>query len=219
MLDRYLTLTADLTRDDAGKVSEAQLADAVQAAVLRYSKDRPVRKIVEVSALGGQVLALPPGWVADFSALQAIEFPVNAIPPVYMDKDAFLVRNTPAGQQIISGHAFAAGDVLWLHFTVPHTLSAMSNTIPDGDREAVCCLAAASLCEQLASLYAGDTDSTILADSVDHQQKSSLFAARAKALRQRYMNELGVDPKRSSPAGAIISFPSKDSRGRSRLTH
>lgn len=219
MLDRYLTLTADLTRDDASKVSAEQLADAVQAAVLRYSKDRPRQVIDEITAPGGQVLPLPSGWVADFSLLQAIEHPVSAYPPSMMDKDAFTVRNTPAGQQLISSQAFTAGDLIWLHFTEPHTLSEVRNSIPEGDREAVCCLAAASLCEQLASLYAGDSDSTIMADSVDHQNKSTLFAARAKSLRQRYMNELGVDPKRAAPAGTVISLPSKDSRGRPRLTH
>lgn len=219
MLDRYLTLTADLTRDDAGAVSAAQLLDAVEVAVLRYSKDRPRQVIDEITAPGGTVLPLPSGWVTDFSLLQAIEYPVSALVPNFLGKDAYAMRNTPDGQQIISSQDFAIDDRVWLHITVPHMLTASRSTIPEGDREAVCCLAAASLCEQLASLYAGDTNSTIMADSVEHQEKSTLFAARAKSLRQRYMNELGVDPKRAAPAGTVISLPSKDSRGRPRLTH
>lgn len=219
MLNRYLTLTADLTRDDAGKVSEAQLADAVQVAVLRYSKDRPRQVIDEITAPGGQVLPLPSGWVADFSMLQGVEYPVSAYTASMLDKTDYAIRNTPTGQQIISKQPFNVGELIWLHITVPHTVSELISTIPEGDREAVCCLAAASLCEQLASLYAGDTDSTIMADSVEHQEKSTLFAARAKSLRQRYMNELGVDPKRAVPAGTVTSFPSRDSRGLPRLTH
>ena len=94
-----------------------------------------------------------------------------------------------------------------------------ADTIPIEDREPVACWAAAVLCDQLAALYSGNTDSTIQADSVQQTSKAQEYAARAKALRKRYMDELGIEDKRSEPAGVVVNLDFPDSQGQDRLTH
>jgi hypothetical protein len=104
-------------------------------------------------------------------------------------------------------------------FTITHEVSEVDDTVPLGDREAVCCLAAASLCDQLAGLYSGDSDSTIQADSVNHQSKAGEFASRARALRKRYLDELGIDAKKNVAAGVVVDLNLSNSQGGPRLTH
>jgi hypothetical protein len=104
-------------------------------------------------------------------------------------------------------------------YSIAHQVSGSADTIPLGDREVVCCLAAASLCDQLASLYSGDSDSTIQADSVNHQSKAAEFAARARALRKRYFDELGIDTKKNVAAGEVVNLDLPSSLGTERLTH
>ena len=104
-------------------------------------------------------------------------------------------------------------------FTIAHVLSSASDTIPAADREPVGCWAAAILCDQLAAFYSGGTDSTIQADSVRQQSKAQEYAGRAKALRKRYTDELGVDEKRNVAAGAVVKLRDESSAGQTRLTH
>ncbi|MGL4575418.1 MAG: hypothetical protein ACRCV9_11600, partial [Burkholderiaceae bacterium] len=91
-------------------------------------------------------------------------------------------------------------------------------TIPLPQRYAVCCYAASVLCGELASHYAGDSDSTIQADSVDHRNKSQTWASRASALKTEYFKVLGVDAAvRIEPAQGQVSFSQRERFPRQRL--
>ena len=106
-----------------------------------------------------------------------------------------------------------------VRYTLQHALSATEDTIPPADREAVAKYAAALLCEQLASFYASDTDSTISADRSFGQTRSQAFAARAREYRKQFQAALGIDEKTAAPAGAVVQIQTTDSRGRSRMFH
>lgn len=219
MLSDYQTLVTDLTRDDAGKVSVAQRDAAIALAVERYSQDRPQDRVEDLVGVGTTLLALPAGWQAGFSSLKSLEHPVGRTPPAYIDQEAWSLYATPTGQQIMVLHAIAAGAAVRATYTVKHVLDALSDTIPLSHREAAAAWASALLCDQLAALYSGDTDSTIQADSVDHRSKAGEFASRARGLRKRYLDELGIDPKRNAAAGTVVNLDRTDSVGRDRLTH
>lgn len=212
-------LVTDLVRDDANKISNAQRDQAVAIAVERYSKDRPRDYVEDVTAPGGNLLPLPAGWQADFSQLQSIEQPVGNVPPSMVPNTAWSLYNAPGGLSVMLSIAIGVNATARLTYTIRHQVDGTHDTIPLGDREAVCCLAAASLCDQLASLYSGDTDSTIQADSVNHASKSSEFAKRATALRKRYHDELGIDLKKNVAAGVVVSLEAASSLGTDRMTH
>ena len=117
-----------------------------------------------------------------------------------------------SGREICSDTVRAA-------YTARQLLDIANDTIPAADREAVSSWAAALLLDQLASLFSGDSDSTIQADSVDPNSKAREYAARAKAARKRYFDELGIDPKKTVPASATVDLDLPSSRNRDRLTH
>lgn len=216
----YQSLVDSLVRDDAEKITPADRDKAVGLAVVQYSKDRPKDKSEDVTVTpAGHYIPLPVYWESDFSSLKMVEFPVDEVPPSYFESGVYSMYNHPTGLKIQSQYYFTDNDIARVHYTIKHTLTKTSDTIPALDQEAVASWAAAVLCEQLASFYSGSSDSTIAADTVDHANKAKDFAIRAKSLRKRYHDHLGIDPKRNTAAGEVVDLDKNDSRGNDRLMH
>lgn len=216
----YQTLTMSLTRDDAGKLSSTDRDTAIASAVSRYGQDRPRRRVEDVPAAAAQLIALPSAWQADYSRIESLEYPVGSIPPTCVDQDRYsLYIDAAQVQKIMLLEAVQVGQPVRVTFTVRHQVDASADTIRAEDREAVCCWAAALLCDQLASLYSNSGDSTLQADSVDHTSRARDYAARAKTLRGRYYDALGLDPKKNVASGVVVNLDAYDSQGRDRLTH
>ena len=194
MLGDYQVQVTREVRDDASKLDAFDLDDAIAQAVVRYGKDRPREKVEDLSAPGGNLLPLPDAWVSGFSQLNSLEHPVGNVPPCYIGAGGWWMYATPDGQMIQVVDAIMADVAVRAAYTVPHVLSDAEDTIPLGYREPVACYAAAILCDQLASLYANDGDSTIKADSVQHVSKAGEYAKRAKSLRQRYLASWASTP-------------------------
>ncbi len=219
MLADYEQLVAAAVRDDAAKLTSGDISNAIAQAVTRYSKDRPRAKVEDLVAPGGNLLPLPAAWQADFSQLNSLEHPIGNVPPDIIGPGGWAMYREPAGLKIQVLDAVAAAASVRATYTIAHVLSDASDTIPVGDREPVASYAAAILSDQLASLYSNDQDSTIQADSVQHISKAGEFARRAKLLRQRYFDDLGIDTKRNVAAGAVVNLDLAGSTGRDRLTH
>jgi hypothetical protein len=216
----YQTLVTAFVRDDNDKITPTDRDNAITRAVERYSKDKPRLKVEDINGLGTQLLAVPAGWVDEFSALSLLEYPIGSVPPSLIEQDDVSIYRSPSGPQIQLRVSIPVGAAnVRATYTIKHQLDGAADTIPADHREPVACWAAASLCEQLATLYAGQSDSTIQADSVDYKSKSSTFASRAKALRARYTSELGINDVSNVAAGVVVSLTDRDSRGQQRLTH
>lgn len=217
MLSRYRKLVQNLTRDDADRLKSDDYDTAIKLAVTRYSKDKPATKVEDVSAPGGQRLNLPPSWVGAFSDIQAIEYPIGNVPPSELDD--WRIYQAPDGEEVLIPYSIEATESVRFTFTIFHTLDDVINTIPEADKEAVASYATSICCNQLAAFYSGDGDSTIQADSVDHQSKAREFSSRANKMDKRYHNLLGVDIKRTVAAGVVVDMDMTNSLGRDRLTH
>lgn len=219
MLADYTTLVTAAVRDDAQKLLSGEISGAIAQAVARYSKDRPRQKVEDIAATGGNLLPLPNAWETDFSQLNSLEYPIGNVPPDIIRAGGWGMYATPAGLKIQVMDAMPASAAVRATYTIAHVLSTTVDTIPVGDRESVSSYAAAILLDQLASLYSNDQDSTIKADSVQHISKAGEFSKRAKVLRQRYFDDLGIDTKRNVAAGAVVNLDMASSIGRDRLTH
>ncbi|MBK6742522.1 MAG: hypothetical protein IPG66_05895 [Hydrogenophilales bacterium] len=218
-LTDYQTLVDDLVRDDAGKIATPQRDRAIGLAVVRYGQDRPLTTMEDVAADGSSYLPLPAAWDDGGSALMSLEYPIGEWPVSYLAHDAYGVAHGPMGDEIrLAGH-IQVGALVRAMFTLGHTLDESTDTVPDADREAVALYASAILMDQLASLYSGDGDSTISADSVEHRSQAQEYAARARGFRTRYFDALGIDPKRQVAACAVVNLDLSNSLGRDRLTH
>ena len=215
----YQTLIDNKVRDDGGVISATVRDQALASAVTRYSNDQPNEKVEDVISSGGQYINLPPGWQANFSELNSIEFPVGDVPPSYLESGAYGLYNAPGGKQIMVRSSLISGDTVRMSYSIEHVVDATADTPKKVHREAIASWAAALLCDQLASYYSGDSDSTIQADSVEHASKARDFAARARTLRKFYLDTLGIDPKKNLAAGVSVDWDKPNSRGNDGLTH
>lgn len=204
-------------RDDTHELTPDDVEAGIAFAVSRYSKDRPRSIVEDVVTPGGQFVPLPASWVGGFSEIQQMEYPIGSTPLELIED--YDIYQAPAGEEIFIGHTLPDGVTVRVTFSAFHALSATVDTIPVADREALACYAAAHCCEQLASLFSGDSDSSIQADSVDHAGAGARFSRRADKLRQRYFDELGIEPKRNQAAGVVVDMDLPDSLGRDRLLH
>lgn len=220
MLSDYQALVPRLVRDDAGKLAAGDIDDAITHAVRRYSMDRPQEKVQDVTPSDANTLPLPAAWETDFSDLRSLEHPIGDVPPTLISQERYGFYRTPSALTIklLDAVAVAANNVR-VTFTIKHVVDAVSDTIPVHHREPVACWAAAILCDQLAAFYSGGSESSIKADSVEGRSKAEEYAARARTLRKRYLDELGIEDKRSEPAGVVVNLDQADSRGGDRLTH
>jgi hypothetical protein len=211
----FQSLIDNLVRDQSSDISTDDRDQALELAVVRYSTDRAIEAVEEVTAAGAIHLALPDGWDPGFSRLTAVEIPDGADGC----KIGSALELTLSGWKIRMEQAFTSGTVLHVRYTLPHAVDGSTDTIPLADRAAVAKWAAALLLDQLATLYAGDRDPVIAADSASWASKSRDYAARAKDLRSQYLDHLGIDPKRTVAAGAVVDFDRDSSLGFDRLVH
>lgn len=215
----YLDSIPALVRDGASLLDTLDHERALAAAVARYSSDKPRPAVEDVAAAGGHILALPGGWEPDFSTLTGIEYPIDQHPPARLPGEAWELYLGPGGWQIRVAGALPAAAPVRLRYTIAHAVTPTGDSIPATHRRAVASLAAALLCGELAAHYANDQAPTIQADSAPGRSKAQEYAARERALRQSYADQLGVQTHAAVPAGVTVNLRATDSRGEDRLMH
>lgn len=213
------------TRAPEDIVTPADRDAAIQAAVLRYSQDRPLRRVVDVTVLADEnEIALPPTWASGESVLLSVEAPTGEAPPSLLDVAAYAIVARPNGDALLISDTFSAATQCRLTFTGPHVVSAATDTVPARDREALGYWAAAILCDQVAAHHAENREPTIQADRVDYTSPAKEWGRRAEACRRLYFQLMGIDtgPGGASamppkPAGAVVNLDVPESRLRERL--
>ncbi|MGD9638379.1 MAG: hypothetical protein AB7U85_04905 [Alphaproteobacteria bacterium] len=217
MLDDYQKLVTALVRDQDDLLSEDDINLAIGFAITRYSSDRPKTELSE-QEVNNNITDLPDNWIANFSRVAGVEYPAGLVPPSFIPIARTSIYEGLSGQKImLSG--INDGSIVRLHYTSLHKVTETIDTITISDREAVANWAAALLLDQLANSFAGDTYSTIQADTIDHANKSRDYGSRAKYCRSNYFNHLGIDNKRNAAAGTVVTIQSTDSVGCDRLLH
>lgn len=208
-------------------VSPSDRDAAIGIALLRYSQDRPLIRVADVTHPGGYFLPLPAGWSLGESLLQSIETPIGSNPPSTLEAGDYQVLLGVGSETIQLSGSIPAGQTARIRFYGPHTVSATEDTVPPRDREALACWAAALLCDQVAAHHAEDRAPTISADRVDYTNPAKEWGRRADACRKRYYELLGIDvsgmaggsgapvPK---PAGGVVNLDTPDSRMRPYLS-
>jgi hypothetical protein len=214
---------SDTVRDDAGKLGESQRDGFIQEAVKIYSKHRPREVVKDITGAGAYDCSIGTNlvsWIDDFSIIKSIEYPADQRDPQYVDEDDFLIyrKETDLFIRFLADTPQATQKIR-VTYTALHVLSGALNTIPLGDQDALCNLAA-SLCSQaLASYYAQTSDPTIGADSVNYRTKSQEYNSRAKEQKKLYMDHLGLKDGDVAPASLRKAVDVTYPGGADRLTH
>lgn len=199
-LTDYRLLLARLVRAPDDTVTAEDVDRAIAAAVLRLTLDRPRTLVRDVTwAATGHVGPLPAGLTAVSTVLQA-EYPAGQVPPELVQVG---VQSTITdGQELLCEDVLPAGAVVRVTFTAAHELDDDTDTIPPECRQAVGSWAAHLLCNELATLYSGERDSSINADGSSTDSRARNYAARAREFRGAYYAALGMaDPQGSAGSG------------------
>ncbi len=213
-----LELLADATRLSAGVVVNPDDYDrAIAESIGRYSRHRPAEAVEDIPGNGTHDVDLPGGWIDEFSTVRSVEYPVGHVPASLVENDACGIYQTPAGSRLrLVAVTPGASEAVRLTYTVMRT----DSTVPAGDVDAVCNLAASLCLEWLANIFTQTGDSTIAADAVNYRSKGTEFASRARRLMQLYKEHMGLkDDDTTRPAAAIADSAQKYPGGSERLTH
>lgn len=228
LMDYFLVVDA-LIQDQVEKLSPDYRHHAIYAAVAEHSRIQPVLQRRTLAGTGTSSISLPTGFVADFSAVQRIEYPVGDIPPSYLSSDEWLLTSTVTGTSI-SHITFMAvqpgvGEHVRVEWSVPHAVTEAGGTIPEGHYRAVATLGASYACLELSAYYAQSGDPLIAVDSQNPLSKSADYRALAKEYRERYRYFFGLGSEDEAagtdvtPGNAYAYIPTSFQWGMPLLTH
>ena len=209
-----LDLVVAKVKDESGRLTEqSDFQPAIDAALERYSKHRPLEQVEDLDGAGSCDLDLPEGFVTSFSRIVAVEYPIGSVPPELLPAASWMLYRTPTATNLrLLEQVPPAGSSVRVTYTAPRTESGIAS----GDQDAVACLAASICLRTLAAIYGQTSDPTIQADSVNYGSKADQFRRLADSLEERFNLHLGVDVKGGTPAASAVAAPP---RSRERLTH
>jgi hypothetical protein len=195
-------------RDESAVTDERLLIDGnvdvfVTQAAARYSLDNPRQVAEDITADGTSVMALPSGWVSDFSDILSIESPLDQQPPMYLDRRDWEFYQTPSGLKVRWTRLFQpSGRVVRVLYTATraYNASAASTTIPDNHHFAVCDLAVSICADAISMKYARAHEPVLNADITNYQDRARVWADIARRYEQRYRDAVRVTdtPKAAS---------------------
>ena len=191
-------------------VEEADYADLVNAALTRYSKDRPLVSFADYAGDSKTFdFPLPEEWDDSLSFIREVEYPQGERKPSFLRRSAWVIyaKGTPAARFRLMHFVPQMGHTLRLFYTIKHTADDERTSVPENDLAAVAWLAAAEGCHLLARRFAQSSNPTIAADSVDYQSKSGEYTRLGRELERKYQNHLGrKEGEVAGPAGASLDW-------------
>ena len=205
-------------KDESGKLEDPRDIDnGIETALKEYSGHSPDTLVEDVAGNGTHDLDLPAGWVDEFSSIKSIEYPIGDVPATHLDDDEYAIYEDPAGDKLrLVNNSPEATESVRVKFSIFRTAA----TVPDKDIEAFILLGASYCLDKLANAFIQSSDSLISADSVDRQSKSREAGIRAKSLRKRYREQMGLkEGDITPPASATVDLDYKYPGGGRRLTH
>lgn len=189
----------------------------INSALDIFSQHLPDVAVTAVTGNGTGLYFVPTTWVNEFSFITDIEYPINRIPPSYLDKEMYDVFKDTDGKYNIRMYTLtpSASD----SFRVSHTIVRKSITIPFSYIEAFCWLAISLCFNQLANAYIQVTESSISVDRVNFGAIAVNYANRATMYMTLYQKYMGVSEQNNSPISHIGKVASSYPFGIERLTH
>lgn len=176
---------------------EADIISALEAAVDRYSKDKPREKLHVITGDGTNRYALPSDWESKFSTISYIEFPAgdNALnDPSLLDAVEYLVWEDASGEELqFRLRDINTGSVAWMKYTLRHTLDATTNTVPDSAFEAVSFLGTGYAALDIAAQSIRNRGSSEAGGQIiNFRTSSDMYKSFASEMIKMYYQRIGA---------------------------
>jgi len=234
---RYRIMDIDATNP---LLADATTLDfAINAAVAKYSQDRPRRVVADVTGndtpyyvLVGSG-ALLSAWSDRTSGIEQIEYPAAAVGanhvPTFLERQDDWQEDyqdaTKTYLRLLTVTP-AASETLRIRYTALHTHTTVTDTVLPADLEALYDLSAHYACLELGTKMAGSSDSVISADSVNYRDSQLRYKQQAELWLASYNRSMGIGGAGGSGGGsgvpggsAVADWDQTYQSGRSFLTH
>lgn len=228
--DKVRRRIVDLSETNPLAEDFAVLDEAIAAAISHYSGDRPRELVADVNGTGNEYYPLTggsavlAGWVDGSSSIRAIDFPASTVAagyqPTWLDPDLDWTYYRDASVIYLRFRSAVpqTGQKARVGYTAPHVHDTTTDTIPPGDLDALCDLAAHYACQALATKYAAFQDSTLMADSTNYRDGQLRFKQQADAWLDSYRDRLGIKDGVQG-ASATADWTRAGTTGMPMLTH
>lgn len=210
LLIDYQTRLDEVLQDLAARLASAAKDSAIHEAVREYSKHRPAVKVLDIPGDGATFdipLGMAPGptdWSPGFSVVREVEYPAGERRPQRLEREQWAEYQAPSGWALrLFEVTPAVGTIARITYTALHTVSLTIGTVPDVDFDAVANLAGSHAAQALANSFAQQSDPTIRADGVDHENQSTAYAQRSRELRALYFRHMGIVDEKGAPAASV----------------
>lgn len=178
------------------------LGSGLQDAVARYSVLRSQLAAYDFTGDGSTYdFALPAGWITGFSKVISIEYPAGDQIPAYLDSNFYGFYLDPTQGLVLRFYVTpSAGGTARVLFTKPQVVKGTVDTIPAEDFEAVCFLAAHSICLSLAGKYSGFYEPSFEADVIRYRTKAADYQSLARQFKALFQQHLSMKVDDIAPA-------------------
>ena len=206
----YLTrIGSNLNFTEGVEIPEADVILALDSAVDWYSNDRAREKLYPITGDGTNRYALPTDWEKGFSVIIHVEFPAGTSAtkdPSLLDQEEVRVWEDNNGEKIqFLFRTLATTDTAWLRYTLRHTLSDSTNSVPDSDFDALCYLAIAIASLTIAGrLLKHKSQAGVSGGIINLRTTSDEYKSYAQEMLKHYYRRMGIPPEQGKPAAMDV---------------
>ena len=191
-------------KDIEAKVYE----DVVLEAVAKYSQYRPQVKVEDVAGDGGFLYTLPSDWINEFSSIVQIVYPyddTDQIPNVLKTQNYMISREDGISVLKLRFLSSSPNDTeeYRLVYTLPHTMTTASTTVPEVDQRAVVNYACGLFAEILAAEYEKKGPTTMPDLQFDLNSKAREYWRQADRYYTLWREAMGIS-KDGSPSASSV---------------
>ncbi len=185
----YVTGIEERVQDADSRLTSTIKTECLAQALAEYNKLRPRELVEAVTGDGSAFLGLPASYEDGFSSILKIEKLDSNLRPVEEPYQGWDVLNNPAPDDDTICFLQAdteTAETYRITFTIAHTISVGSSTVPSGDDPAMMDLAASIAALRLAAAHFDNVDAAVGAVTIDHKTRADYYKGLAKDLRSSF---------------------------------
>jgi len=193
----YVSLVKLKVQDKKGILSDpSDYEEHIKDAVKEYSRRKPYIEAVKLEGTGNTYFNITDSlnnWENDFSWIFKIEYPLSQVPPQYLNDNAYEVTRMDDGDIWCRFREYIVpndSEEFTVRFAKRNTIDDSGTTVPESDKNAVCCLAAAKCLRSIADYYLNTNDPTVDADVVSYRTRGDEASSRADKLEAEYNRQI-----------------------------
>lgn len=214
-----------LLKDGANIIGPGEYEGLIDRALETYSRKVPLVVVQDLPSDGSGAFAVSDltGYDEEFSGDPEIEYPISTSgDPNTLDRREWRFYRAPLGLRMRFASAPPNGADVRFTFKSPHAITETTTTVKESDFHALCKLAAAEGCDDIAQHYRQTSERSILsADQAIYQTKASEYDRAAAKYRQAFNDHIGTGSEEGgTPAASVTkNWDTTASDGGDRLTH